>query len=73
MKRTFAIILVVMAVGGKVRAALNAIDGADRVAQFLVDVTRKRRGAWWRDDFTLCFALVEGLPGVVVDAPEGPG
>jgi RNA polymerase sigma-70 factor (ECF subfamily) len=73
MKRTFAIILVVMAVGGKVRAALNAIDGADRVAQFLVDVTRKRPGAWWRDDFTLRFALVEGLPGVVVDAPEGPG
>jgi len=24
--------------GGKVRAALNVIDGADRVAQFLVDV-----------------------------------
>lgn len=58
--------------GGKVRAALNAIDGADRVAQFLVDVTRKRPGAWWRDDFTLRFALVNGLPGVVVDAPEGP-
>jgi RNA polymerase sigma-70 factor (ECF subfamily) len=58
--------------GGKVRAALNAIDGADRVAQFLVDVTRKRPDAWWRDDFTLRFALVNGLPGVVVDAPEGP-
>jgi RNA polymerase sigma-70 factor (ECF subfamily) len=58
--------------GGKVRAALNAIDGADRVAHFLVDVTRKRRGAWWRDDFTMRFALVNGLPGVVVDSPEGP-
>ena len=58
--------------GGKVRAALSAIDGADRVAQFLVDVTRKRPGAWWRDDFTLRFAFVNGLPGVVVDAPEGP-
>jgi len=58
--------------GGKVRAALNAIEGADRVAQFLVDVTRKRPGAWWRDDFSLRFALVNGLPGVVVDAPEGP-
>ena len=44
----------------------------DRVAQFLVDVTRKRPGAWWRDDFTLRFAFVNGLPGVVVDAPEGP-
>jgi len=58
--------------GGKVRAALNAIDGADRVAQFLVDVTRKRPDAWWRDDFTLRFALVNGLPGIVVDAPDGP-
>jgi RNA polymerase sigma-70 factor, ECF subfamily len=58
--------------GGKVRAALNAIDGADRVAQFLVDVTRKRPGAWWRDDFKLRFAIINGLPGIVVDAPEGP-
>jgi RNA polymerase sigma-70 factor (ECF subfamily) len=58
--------------GGKVRAALNAIDGADHVAQFLVDVTRKRPGAWWRDDCTLRFAHVNGLPGVVVDSPIGP-
>jgi RNA polymerase sigma-70 factor (ECF subfamily) len=58
--------------GGKVRAALNAIDGAERVAKFLVDVTRKRPDAWWRDDFTMRFALVNGLPGVVVDSPEGP-
>lgn len=58
--------------GGKVRAALNAIDGADRVAHFLVDVTRKRPDAWWREDFTMRFALVNGLPGVVVDSPEGP-
>jgi RNA polymerase sigma-70 factor, ECF subfamily len=58
--------------GGKVRAALNAIDGADRVAEFMVNVTRKRPGAWWRDEFTVRFALVNGLPGVVVDAPEGP-
>ncbi len=58
--------------GGKVRAALNAIDGADRVANFLVEVTRKRPDAWWREDFTRRFALVNGLPGVVVDSPEGP-
>ena len=58
--------------GGKVRAALNVIDGADRAARFLVDVTRKRPGAWWRDDFTLRFATINGLPGVIVDAPEGP-
>ena len=58
--------------GGKVRAALNVINGADRVAQFLVDATRKRPGAWWREDFRLRFASVNGLPGVIVDAPEGP-
>ena len=58
--------------GGKVRAALNAIEGADRVAQFLVDVTRKRPGAWWRENFTVRFATVNGLPGIIVDAPEGP-
>ncbi len=58
--------------GGKVASALNVIDGADRVARFLVEVTRKRPGAWWRDDFTLRFANINGLPGVVVDAPEGP-
>jgi RNA polymerase sigma-70 factor (ECF subfamily) len=37
----------------------------------LVEVTRKRPDAWWRDDFTVRFALVNGLPGVIVDAPEG--
>jgi RNA polymerase sigma-70 factor (ECF subfamily) len=58
--------------GGRVRSALNSIDGADRVAQFLVEVTRKRPGEWWREDFTLRFAMVNGLPGIVVDAPGGP-
>jgi RNA polymerase sigma-70 factor, ECF subfamily len=58
--------------GGKVRAALNVIDGADRVAQFLLDATRKRPGAWWRKDFSLRFATINGLPGLIVDAPEGP-
>jgi RNA polymerase sigma-70 factor (ECF subfamily) len=57
--------------GGKVRSALNVIEGADHAAQFLVDVTRKRPGAWWRDDFTVRFAIINGLPGVIVDAPEG--
>src|SRR3712207_9411317 len=35
--------------GGKVRAALEVIDGADRAARFLVNATRQRPGAWWRD------------------------
>jgi RNA polymerase sigma-70 factor (ECF subfamily) len=58
--------------GGKVRAALEVIDGADRAARFLVEVTRKRPGAWWRDEFTVRFATINGLPGVIVDAPGGP-
>jgi RNA polymerase sigma-70 factor (ECF subfamily) len=58
--------------GGKVRAALNEIEGADRVAQFLVEATRKRPGAWWREDFRPRFAVINGLPGIIVDAPEGP-
>ena len=58
--------------GGKVRAALEVIDGADRAARFLIEVTRKRGDAWWRDDFTVRFATINGLPGIIVDAPEGP-
>jgi RNA polymerase sigma-70 factor (ECF subfamily) len=27
---------------------------------------------WWREDFTTRFAIINGLPGVIVDAPEGP-
>jgi RNA polymerase sigma-70 factor (ECF subfamily) len=54
--------------GGKVAAALNVLDGADHAARFLVGATRKG----WRDDFTLRFATINGLPGVIVDAPEGP-
>jgi RNA polymerase sigma-70 factor (ECF subfamily) len=30
--------------------ALEVIEGAERAAKFLVDVTRKRPGAWWRED-----------------------
>ena len=58
--------------GARCGPAQEVIDGADRVARFLVDATRKRPGAWWRADFTLRVASVNGLPGVIVDAPEGP-
>jgi RNA polymerase sigma-70 factor (ECF subfamily) len=58
--------------GGKVRAALEVVEGADHAAQFLVSVTRKRPDSWWRDDFRMRFATVNGLPGVVVEGPEGP-
>ena len=54
--------------GGKVAAALNVIEGVDHAARFLVGATRKG----WREDFTLRFATINGLPGVIVDGPEGP-
>ncbi|HWE05870.1 MAG TPA: sigma-70 family RNA polymerase sigma factor [Rhizomicrobium sp.] len=54
--------------GGKTAAALNVLDGADRAARFLVGATRKG----WREDFTFRFASINGLPGVIVDGPEGP-
>lgn len=57
--------------GGKVRSALEVVEGAERAARFLAGVTRKGADAWWRDDFTVRFAPVNGLPGVIVDAPEG--
>ena len=57
--------------GGKVRAALDVIDGADRVAEFLIDAARKRPDTWWREDFTLRLATINGLPGFIVAAPEG--
>lgn len=58
--------------GGKVRAALKVIDGADRVANFLVEVKRKRPDSWWQEDFRLRMGTVNGLPGFIVDTPEGP-
>jgi RNA polymerase sigma-70 factor, ECF subfamily len=57
--------------GGKVRAALEVVDGADRAARFLIEAARKRPGAWWRDHFTTRLATINGLPGVIVDSPEG--
>jgi RNA polymerase sigma-70 factor (ECF subfamily) len=59
--------------GGKVVAAVRVIDGgADRVARFLVGAMRRRDSEWWREDFRLRFATINGVPGVVVDGPEGP-
>jgi RNA polymerase sigma-70 factor (ECF subfamily) len=57
--------------GGKVRAALKPVEGGERVAQFLIEVTRKRPDAWWREDFKPRFGTVNGLPAIIVDAPEG--
>ena len=54
--------------GGKLPAALNVIEGADRAARFLVGAARKG----WRDDLTVRFAAINGMPGVIVHGPEGP-
>jgi RNA polymerase sigma-70 factor, ECF subfamily len=54
--------------GGKAAAALNVLDGADRVARFFVGVARKAS----REDFTLRFVAINGLPGVIVEGPDGP-
>lgn len=53
--------------GGKVAAALNVIEGADRGAAFLIGATRKG----WRDDYSLRFDIINGLPGVVIESPAG--
>jgi RNA polymerase sigma-70 factor (ECF subfamily) len=54
--------------GGKVAAALNVIEGADHTARFLVGVARKGL----REDFTLRLATINGLPGLILDGPDGP-
>ena len=53
--------------GGKVSAALNVLEGAEHAARFLVGATRKG----WRDSYTLRFATINGLPGIIIDSPEG--
>jgi RNA polymerase sigma-70 factor (ECF subfamily) len=53
--------------GGKVPAALNVIEGAERVAAFLSGVVRKG----WTDDLTVTFDTINGLPGLIVSGPEG--
>ena len=67
--------------GGKEAAALEGarqhgggheIQGADRALRFLVGAARKRPGTLWREDVRFRFATVNGLPGVIVEAPEGP-
>ena len=53
--------------GGKVAAALNVIEGADRVAAFLTGVVRKG----WTDDMTVRFDTINGLPGLITSSPNG--
>jgi hypothetical protein len=46
--------------------------GSVACSAFLVDATRKRPEAWWREDFRPHFAIINGLPGIIVESPEGP-
>lgn len=45
--------------------------GGERVARFLIEVTRKRPDAWWRKDFRPRLGPVNGLPAIIVESPEG--
>jgi RNA polymerase sigma-70 factor (ECF subfamily) len=58
--------------GGKVRSALKVIEGAEHAARFILEATRERPDTWWREDFRNRFAMINGLPGVVVDSNHGP-
>jgi RNA polymerase sigma-70 factor (ECF subfamily) len=53
--------------GGKVAAALNVIEGADRVAAFLAGVVRKG----FTDEMSVRFEMVNGLPGLLILGPNG--
>jgi RNA polymerase sigma-70 factor (ECF subfamily) len=53
--------------GGKVVAALNVIEGADRAAAFLSGAVRKG----WTDTMTIRFDTINGLPGLIVSGPAG--
>jgi RNA polymerase sigma-70 factor (ECF subfamily) len=53
--------------GGKVAAALNVIEGAERGAAFLAGVVRKG----WTDDLTVRVDTINGLPGLIVSGARG--
>jgi RNA polymerase sigma-70 factor, ECF subfamily len=53
--------------GGKLAAALNVLEGADRAARFLIGAAHKG----WREDFTVRLATINSLPGVIVTGPQG--
>jgi RNA polymerase sigma-70 factor, ECF subfamily len=53
--------------GGKVLAALNVIEGANRVAAFLAGAVRKG----WTDDLSVRFDTINGLPGLIVSGSQG--
>lgn len=53
--------------GGKVPAALNVIEGADRAARFTIGVVSKGLP----EGSTIRLTAVNGLPGLIVSRPDG--
>jgi RNA polymerase sigma-70 factor (ECF subfamily) len=53
--------------GGRVTAALNVIEGGQRVAAYLTGVVRKGRTA----EMSVRVETINSLPGLVVLGPEG--
>jgi RNA polymerase sigma-70 factor, ECF subfamily len=53
--------------GGKVTAALNVIEGSDRVARFLAGTVRKGLA----DDVVVRPATINGLPGLILEGRAG--
>jgi len=51
--------------GGKVPAALNVVEGGDRVASLLCGLVRKG----WTDDWSVQFEMINDLPGMIIRAP----
>ena len=58
--------------GGKVRTTRKLVEGADNVARAIVNATRPHKDQWWRPEFKIRFATVNGLPAVVVEGDDGP-
>jgi RNA polymerase sigma-70 factor (ECF subfamily) len=53
--------------GGKVVAALNVVEGPDRVARFVAGTVRKG----WSDDIVARSTTINGLPGLVLEGHAG--
>ncbi|MQY03614.1 RNA polymerase sigma-70 factor [Actinomadura macrotermitis] len=58
--------------GGKVRAALRTVHGADKVGRFLAAVTGVPYAGVEPADMRYRRAVVNGEPALVVDGPDGP-
>lgn len=57
--------------GGKVRAALRVIEGADKVARWLVAVSGQPYGGTTPDQWSFRHALLNGTPGLIMEGPNG--